>query len=390
MSYRTFSQVLMLGFAIFAMFFGAGNLVFPLVVGQMTTEAYPYAFFGLSLTAVVMPFLGLYTATWLAGCYRRFFAPLGVWGGGAAVAAILGLLGPFGVIPRCIALSQATFHFYFPYGTPWLFDVIACLMIFVLALRPSSIVTLLGKYLTPLLITILAFIIVLGLTAAPEVSSSTISPSLAGWEGLIQGYQTMDLLAALFFASFVAEWLRSHNVDELAYWRIAKWSMCLAAFLLAAVYAGFGLLAARYSDVLAAVAPAQLLGAIAIEVLGGYAGLVVCLAVCLACLTTALSLTGIFARYLADDLFRGKVSYLTALLLTVAISFGISLLEFDGIVAFLAPILSFCYPGLIALTAYNIYRVGIKESAASLWTLEKTPVTVDAMDGWTQMDSDRL
>jgi LIVCS family branched-chain amino acid:cation transporter len=223
MSRSSLIQMLTLGFAIFAMFFGAGNVVFPLVVGMETTADFPYALAGLFVTAVVVPFAGLYVAVLLDGCYRRFFTPLGRWGGALVAATILALLGPFGVIPRCIALSQATFQMYFSFGPPWVFDALACGVVFILALRPTAIVNILGKYLTPLMIAILTMIIIIGLMQAPVAQQQASITGYYAWsQGLTQGYQTMDLLAALFFASFVAGWLKqAQESSGPALWLVA-------------------------------------------------------------------------------------------------------------------------------------------------------------------------
>lgn len=363
------AKTVTLGFALFSMFFGAGNVVFPLVVGKATGEYIVYALAGLFITAVLIPFTGLYAATLLDGSHRKFFSPLGKWGGLIVAAIILGLLGPFGVIPRCVTLSQATFQLYFPMNSV-LFNFISCALVFIFTLRLSSIVSILGNILTPALIAVLGCIIFIGLYTVPEATTlPTVTPSQAFGLGVTEGYQTMDLLAALFFASFITGWMRKHISPEATHAEIQHWKLCsfkaisLAAALIAAVYVGFGLLASRFGYILEGVPQAELLGAIAGEVLGSSAGLIVCLAVCLACITTAISLAAIFAHFLSEDLTGGKISYTVALAITVGVTFGFTLLDFNGIVGFLGPILSVIYPGLIALTVYNLIKYFWKERA---------------------------
>lgn len=73
MKARTLSNTIATGFAIFSMFFGAGNVVFPLALGQFAKDKHPYAAFGLVLTAVIVPFIGLIAMALFNGNYKHFF-----------------------------------------------------------------------------------------------------------------------------------------------------------------------------------------------------------------------------------------------------------------------------------------------------------------------------
>jgi LIVCS family branched-chain amino acid:cation transporter len=124
--------------------------------------------------------------------------------------------------------------------------------------------------------------------------------------------------------------------------------------LLAAIYVGFSYVAAHYSASLALVPPDELIATVAVQVLGEYAGIVVCSAVSLACLTTAIALSSVFADFIHKDISYGKISYPLALIGTLTATYFISTLNFKGIVMMLAPILQLCYPALIALSIVNI------------------------------------
>ena len=97
-----------------------------------------------------------------------------------------------------------------------------------------------------------------------------------------------------------------------------------------------------------------MIATISTHVLGAYGGIVVCLAVAFACLTTSIALSTVFAEFVHTDITQGKVSYVPALLLTLAVTFFVSTLNFTGIAAMLAPILQLCYPALIVLSVVNI------------------------------------
>src|SRR5665647_1655937 len=97
------SPIIATGLAMFSMFFGAGNVVFPLALGQIAQDKNFFAILGMLVTAVGVPFAGLIAMTLFNGDYRKFFARMGAVPGFIVVAIIMGLIGPFGAIPRCIA-----------------------------------------------------------------------------------------------------------------------------------------------------------------------------------------------------------------------------------------------------------------------------------------------
>jgi LIVCS family branched-chain amino acid:cation transporter len=102
--------------------------------------------------------------------------------------------------------------------------------------------------------------------------------------------------------------------------------------------------------------PEQVLGAIAVKVLGSAGGCIATIAVVTACLTTAMTLASIFADYLQKDLCKNKISNTSALILTLVITTLFANLGFKGIAAFLSPILQMVYPGLILLTVLNLFH----------------------------------
>jgi branched-chain amino acid:cation transporter, LIVCS family len=97
-----------------------------------------------------------------------------------------------------------------------------------------------------------------------------------------------------------------------------------------------------------------LLGAIAIKIIGANAGIVVCITIALACLTTAIALCSVFADFLQNQVFQGKVNYQVSLVMTLCLTFFVATYEFTGISSFLTPVLELIYPSLIVLTFLNI------------------------------------
>lgn len=366
------NDCLALGLAIFAMFFGAGNIIFPLALGQIALDKTPWGLSGFLMAAVVMPFMGLLAMFRYKGKIKLFFSRLGKIPGLVIATLVISLLGPFGGAPRCIALMHSNLSVSFP-GLPlMLFSLSTCGLIFLFSFRENRLVKLLGYVLSPLMIAFLILIIIKGFLWAPEavLVSTNLSNSSHFWQGLIEGYKTMDLLAAFFFAPIVISSLRSSERDE-GLNRFVLIASVIGAFLLALVYIGFCYLAYLYAPYLAGVANDQLLGTIAIKILGPYAGIIVGLTVTFACLTTAMALIAAFASFIEEEILREKVGYVPILIFSLLITFAVTTLEFQGIARFLNPVLEICYPALIILTFYNLFKPSLNDGQQAIQTEEK-------------------
>ena len=345
------------------MFFGAGNVIFPLVIGQAAGDKTSCAIAGLLITAVGVPFLGLLAILLFKGNYEKFFSRLGKVPGFVLASFIMLLIGPLGGLPRCIALSYSTVKLSWPLVPFTLFSLTACLIIFFCTWKKSRVVAVLGKYLTPLLLLGLFVIVMAGLLTAEHLPPSDWTAGHAFKHGLVEGYNTMDLLAAFFFSSIIIKSLLSetNSTDDKEIFTLALKASGIGAGLLALVYIGFSFVAGFHTEGLVLEGQGELLGALTLKLLGPYAGLVASITIALACLTTAIALAAVFAEFLQRAVSQGKLSYAQSLFITLVISFGISALEFNGIVAFLSPMLQVIYPALIIYTvAIIIWKLGRK------------------------------
>ncbi|MCB1118455.1 MAG: branched-chain amino acid transport system II carrier protein [Chlamydiia bacterium] len=313
---------------------------------------------GLLITGVGIPFLGLTAMNLYGGCYKKFFARIGAMPGFLMTVLIMGLIGPFGAMPRCIALSYSTTKFFIPGLSLPLFSLLSCGIIFLFTIRESRLIDILGKYLTPFLLASLLIIIIKGI-AMSEAMPHLEQPLWTSFiSGVTQGYFTMDLLGAFFFSSVVLVCLKDnmHPHDQNDVKKLVNLSVrasLLAAFLLGTIYLGFSLVAAYQSGSLHGIPADQLITQISLNVLGPYAGLIACAAVALACLTTAIALAAVSAEFIQHDLSNERVSYATGLFITLILTFGISTLNFSGILQLLAPILQVFYPAFIVLALCN-------------------------------------
>ncbi|MCI5052804.1 MAG: branched-chain amino acid transport system II carrier protein [Simkaniaceae bacterium] len=340
-------QILPLGFTIFAMFFGAGNIVFPLVLGQYAQNQSMIAVFGLSLTAVFMPILGFIAMVLYDGDYNAYFKRIGRIPGFLLALFIITLLGPLGSAPRCLVIAHSTFAELTSGCSLPIFSAIASILVYFCTIKKRFILTLLGWVLTPMLLLSLLTIIVMGIFTGSEPAISPISKGSLFFHGLEQGYHTMDLLAALFFSSNVLKAIKGHKNAKAT----TIWASLIGGLLLCATYVGFCKVASLHPSI---PGSGDFLGALAMKIAGPYGGILVCITVTLACLTTAIALVSSFAHFIQKEVFGDRECYKSILATTLVVTFFVSTFDFSGISTFLGPILRLCYPGLIVLTLVNI------------------------------------
>lgn len=346
-------QALSIGFAIFSMFFGAGNTIFPLVMGTFAKDKNLFAVLGLSITAIVVPIIGLLAMFLYQGDYKQFFYRMGRWPGFFVILLIMMLIGPFAGTPRCITLSFATVEPFLPKLPFYVYSLISCSIIYLATIKKRKVVDVLGKILTPILLGALAVIIVKGFLGDHVLQPVTHTRKEIFFHGLHLGYQMMDLLASFFFAAVVVSCVKTED-NQLPRTRLMVKSSFVTVALLGIIYAGFSSIAAFNSLSLENVSNDALLGVVGTTILGDSLGFVMCIAVALACLTTAIALVSIFSEYIKTEIFKNKLSYPTCLVLTLLTTFTFSNLGFMGICNMVAPILEVCYPALIVLSLVNI------------------------------------
>lgn len=365
--------VLTASFALFAMFFGSGNLVFPLALG-IEAQAHPtMAMLGLFLTGIAVPMMGLVGVILFGGSRKAFLERIGKVPAFALALVMLALLGPIGVIPRCIIVAHGGVSALWPAVPLWGFSAVFCVVTLLLVWQHDRVLSVIGRGLTPALIAGIIVLIIAGIASAPAPAEVL---EIGAWsafsQGFAEGYQTMDLLAAFFFSATVYGYLqlrlgKHSTTNELA--RTCTLTACSAAFLLGLVYAGFVFLGAHYAEALQGVAGERLLATIAHLTLGPVALPVVAVTMTLACLTTATALSMLFADFFQEEVCRGWISNHISLFLTLAVSFVVSLVGFEGLRAWLGSILTVAYPALIVLTIASIVekRTEIKIARVAFW-----------------------
>ena len=217
-----------------------------------------------------------------------------------------------------------------------------------LAYRRDAVLGILGKVLTPLLLGFLAWTVLDGLmTPAASVLSNDKTSAQHLFDGFVAGYNTMDMLAGLFFSTVVLAGLhakfKTHTTDIIEKNKTILNHLlkgaAVAAGLLFAVYGGFCYIAAKHTAVLAGVPADELLGRLALHLLGNETGLMANGVVAIACLTTAVSLTAVFSEFLSRHFFNDPDKmYKPFVILTAVVGFSMSLLGFMEIIRLIFPL----------------------------------------------------
>lgn len=353
-------EVFFTGMALFCMFFGAGNLIFPLLIGKSALSQITPAILGLTISAVAFPFLGLMAMMFFHGNLNRFLERLGKWPAFILLLVLQITQGPL-CMARLFTLCHSSLKAFVP-GAPLLISTIAIgALVFFLTYRPSKIVGLLGNVLTPFLLLSLGVLILVGIIGAPPMAAASESAGFHFVQGVKGGYLTMDLISALLFATMIMPHLSrgTEDLSEEEAGRAIRKKMIkaslVAASLLTVTYIGLCLLSAHHgSEISTDVAPADLLQAIAVKILGPWGGYIAAITVFFACFTTAMALASIFGDYVRKDLLKDRISPMLGLVISIGLTTATANLGFSGILRLLGPILEILYPALIVLCLLNI------------------------------------
>lgn len=349
--------IITMGLALFATQFGAGNLIFPPFLGRETGSNWLIGFAGFFIMDVGLAALAIYSVVAnREGTVDGVTNKLGAIPGKAFVSIILLLLGPIICIPRTSATTYEMGIKGLLPGVPlWAFSLLFFIVTAVLALNPSGVVDIIGKFLTPLLLLVMIVLIVLGIVN--PIGAPIATKDLVPFQtGITNGYQTLDGIGGVTVTIILIIAAKKHGYTERnEVKKLVAGADIISATLLGLVYGGLSYLgASTASDShFDGLAQAPLLIAITNKLLGGWGVIALAIIILLACLTTSIGLSSVIGDYFAG-LSNGKVSYRTVVLVTIGFSFFMSNLGLDKIIALAAPILSAFYPPLIVLVIFAL------------------------------------
>ncbi len=394
-------QLALVASMLFGMFFGAGNLIFPVSMGQLAGQNLWLAAAGFLITGVGLPLLGvaalgvsreeglLPLSSRVSKGYGLFFT-----------CALYLTIGPFFAIPRCATVSYTVgIQQMFPAGGAGLLALFSLLFfgaVLFFSLRPGEILTWIGKVLNPLFLAFLGVLVIRALTAPMgqvsliPASGSYLSSPFA--TGLLEGYNTMDALASLAFGIVVVQAIRSQGAREPG--EVARRTVLAGLFsslLMGFIYLLVALVGTQSRGLFeAAPNGGEALAQIAHHYFGSAGAFILASTVTIACLKTAVGLITSCSETFVS-LFPHGPSYRVWAVVFCGVSFLIANLGLDAILAYSLPVLMFLYPLSIALILLTLggrwfgndpvvlrWTLGLTGAAALLDFLKALPKATQA------------
>ena len=359
----TLKQRILVAGTLFGMFFGAGNLIFPVHLGQMAGRNVLPAMIGFIITAVGIPILGVAAIGSTHADGLQTLANKVGKGYSYVFTCLLYLtIGPFFAIPRCATTSFTTGVLPMlgggisESGALLCFSLLFFGLVLIFSLRPAGITVWIGKIINPLFLVFLAILVISALVR-PGASVSAVEP-IAAYQshvlssGIVEGYGTMDAIAGLAFGIVVIDIIRSMGVtDDSAIAGDVLRSGVLTGLLMAVIYAATILMGVQSRGLFelsenGGIALAQ----ISSHYLGAAGKLVLAVTITCACLKTSIGLVTSCADAFAR-MFPGRLTYKAWAIVFTGISFCFSNFGLTKIIEYSIPVLMFLYPPAITLIA---------------------------------------
>ncbi|MGO1372389.1 MAG: branched-chain amino acid transport system II carrier protein [Senegalia sp. (in: firmicutes)] len=372
---------LIIGLALFAMFFGAGNLIFPPSIGISAGDDWISAMLGFFLTGIGMPLLGIIAITKAGGTLENFASKISSNFGKIFGIIIIVILGPLLGVPRTGATTyEMGISPIFENVSPILVSIIFFSLTLFLTIKPTGIIDRIGKLLTPILLIMLSIIIYKGVTMpiGTPINSASINTFA---NGFTEGYQTMDALGAIIFGGIIFNSLLEKGYkDKKSQLKVTLKAGLISSIGLVLVYGGLLYLGATASSVFESdITKTNLTISIVASILGEMGKVVLGICVSAACLTTSVGLIATFGNFFSD-ITKGKLSYKASVIIATIISALIANLGVENIVAFSEPILAVIYPVAIILIVLNLFDDFIKNKVIYIGAVYGT-LLVSIMDG---------
>ncbi len=348
------TQTLIIGFALFSMFFGAGNLILPPFLGFKSGGDWFLVTIGFAITAVIIPILGIVAHARLQGTMYDF---------GKKVSPTFSLLYCLIVYTISISLpAPRTASVTHEMAIAPFFNVsslatssIYFALVFLFVINRSKILNLIGKFLTPLIIIILFLIIIIGIFSShTEMNPSLFKTPIV--DGLLEGYQTFDAIGAIVVGGVL---IISLNLKGLTGFKEKKEIITKAGIIaglgLLTIYGGLIVVGALYNSQFGEeITRTQLLSGLSLKTLGTIGTTFLSVLVALACFTTAVGIITGTADYFKGLFKESQLAYLITAIIACVLGIVIGQFDVHYIINIAVPALMFIYPITIVLILLNV------------------------------------
>lgn len=363
----TLSENLLIGSLLFGLFFGAGNLIFPLELGQRSGANISLVTIGFLLSAVSLPILAvmataasdsesLFDLSRAAGRkFAYFFTTL-----------LYLTIGPGFAIPRTATTTYEVVFggnnsFYNSLGL-LIFSIVFFALVLYFSIKKAKLIDTIGKFMTPLFLILLLFLLIF--TIFKPMGPVGINMPIPKYEsnalavGFVDGYNTLDAPAGLAFAIIIISSIKEFGVTDkksMALETLKSGVVCLLAMSI--IYAGLSFMGGASANILDKFENgAVILSKISEHYLGNLGHILLSIIVFVACLKTAIGLVSACSE-MFEEMFKNKVSYKTYCIIFSLVSLLIANLGLKQIITLSLPVLMFIYPISIVLIVLSIISI---------------------------------
>lgn len=362
-------DIVLAGMALFAMFLGAANIIFPPFLGAAAGDQWVPAGLGFLLTGVGLPVLGIIATANAGGQALDLGKRVSPGFSILLNIMILIFIGPLFALPRTAAttIELAVVPFLPKSWNSNLVLPIGCAIFFLICLifvlNPSDTLDKISKFFTPVLVVFLTTLILIAIfdpPGEPVTAVNSLQTKGAFPSGFSTGYQTMDALGAIVFCTTVYNSIHNKGWQREQIAKMLIPTSLIAGVGLFFVYGGFIWIGAAGSSQLQGIAEYSTVTVKAVELLAANVGnIMLAVIIAFACVTTGIGLL-VTACDFFFHLFKEKVSYRVLLFLNIMIAYGIAILGVDKIIKLAEPCLAVIYPIVIILVILNLFNHKIK------------------------------
>lgn len=348
-------EILVTAFALFSLFFGAGNLILPPQLGFKSGELWWLVTLGFCTSAVLIPILGILAHAKLQGTIfdfgKKVSSSFSLTYSLIIYAIAIGLPSP-----RTASVTHEMAIAPFFDSSPWLTSILYFALVFLFVMNRSKILDLIGKLLTPAIFLILIGIIgVITFSLDYNFAHSTLENPLTN--GILEGYQTFDAIGAVvvggvIIVSINITYKKKTYAEKKTLIRKAGWLAGLALFM---IYMGLILSGALSHSLFELdISRTELLSGLATEALGNYGNLLLSILVALACFTTAVGVVTGTSDFIRSRFQDSQKAYTITAVLGCVLGVVMGQFNVDYIIAVALPALMIIYPITIVLILLNI------------------------------------
>ncbi len=345
----------------FSLFFGAGNLLIPPLLGYNSGDDWFLVTIGFMITAVVIPILGILAHAKLQGTMYDFakkVSPIF----SVIYCIIIYIISVAIPSPRTASATHEIAIYPVFSTSPLLTSSIYFSLVLLFVLNRSKILNFIGKFLTPIIVIILLLVIGIGFFST-EMSTNISQFETPIVSGILEGYQTFDAIGAVVVGAVIIVSLNyKNNTDFEARKQLIMKSGFIAGFGLFIIYMGLISIGAFYgsdikidSTLSNDMQRATLLRGISAASLGKIGNTIFSVLIALACFTTAVGIIAGTADYFKGLLYNSKIVYIVTAIIACVFGVIIGQLNFNSIIVIAIPVLLFIYPITIILILLNVF-----------------------------------